>query len=356
MASFGILSVFDHDLQTWQTYKSRLEQWFIANDVKETVKKRAILLSALSDGTYRLAADLALPKELPKLPYEDITKLLDDHFTPKSVGFGERFTFYSATQNVGESFTQFAARLRGLTARCQFLNVEETLRDRFLMAMLSGPEKEKLFAQDFESLTLAKAAELADSMRSARAVAAAAAAAAASTQGPAHSDQLFKIAKSATNGGVNKVQQCSVCGYKNHESSQCRFANYKCKKCNEKGHLRRMCKKINFLQEEGSLEGTDDDGELFNIRSFNGEPMMETILVQGVQMKFQIDSGSAVTAISERTYKHYFANVPLAFTGKRLLTYTGTQIECLGTIHLSVAYKDRTHKLYIYVIRNGGHR
>ncbi|XP_049868244.1 uncharacterized protein LOC126368362 [Pectinophora gossypiella] len=255
MASFGILSVFDRDLQTWQTYKNRLEQWFIANDVKDEVKKRAILLSALSDGTYRLAADLALPKQLPNLPYEDITKLLDDHFTPKRTGFGDRYNFYTATQNIGETFTQFAARLRGLTAQCQFLNVEEALRDRFLMGMLSGPEKEKLFAQDFQVLTLAKAAELADSMRSARAVVTAAA---ASTQGPTHSDQMFKITKSAKNVDINKVQ-CSVCGYNNHDSSKCRFANYKCKKCNEKGHLRRMCKKMNYVQCEGKSEGADDD-------------------------------------------------------------------------------------------------
>lgn len=35
-------------------------------------KRRAILLSALAGSTYRLAADLALPKELQEVPYEDI--------------------------------------------------------------------------------------------------------------------------------------------------------------------------------------------------------------------------------------------------------------------------------------------
>ncbi|XP_063622378.1 uncharacterized protein LOC134794496 [Cydia splendana] len=163
-STFGLLSSFDHTTQSWETYKGRIAQWFIANDIDDTKdaggqKRRAILLSALSDGTYKLAADLALPKELQTVPYEDIVKLLDGHFTPKRCGFGERYKFYAATQQSGETFPQWAARLRGLSAHCGFKNVEESLRDKFVMGMLSGPEKEKLFARDLTVLTLAKAVE-----------------------------------------------------------------------------------------------------------------------------------------------------------------------------------------------------
>ncbi|XP_028164567.1 uncharacterized protein K02A2.6-like isoform X2 [Ostrinia furnacalis] len=358
MAHFGILATFDHNSQCWQTYKNRLSQWFIANNIgraedPQCIKRRAILLSALSDGSYKLAADLALPKEVQDLPFEDIIKLFDDHFTPKTCGFSERFTFYVATQKLGESYTQWAARLRGLTAHCGFLNVEEALRDRFVMGMLPGPEREKLFAQDVKALTLSKALELAVSVHCARQ------GAASSAASHAPNDQaLFKISQQQdrVKSASDKKIQCSVCGYKNHTASVCRFASYKCKKCNTKGHLQRMCKKVNYLDNAVVNESEDDDGRstLYNIRSFSGEPMAEMVNVQGVKMKFQIDSGSAVTAISDKIYQLKFQNVPLKSTNKRLLSYTGEKISCLGIIRLAFTYNNVTNSLDVYVVKHGG--
>lgn len=350
MSHFGILSSFDHSLQNWATYKSRIAQWFIANDIGaktdgEGVKRRAILLSALADNTYKLTADLALPRKLEEVAYEEILKLLDKHFTPKVCGFGERHKFYAAVQEPGETPSQWAARLRGLTAHCNFGKVEEALRDRFVMGMSPGPEKEKLFAQDVDTLDLAKAVELAESVRSARLGAAAAA--------QPQQDQLFKISPRPNNSSNTRAakEKCSVCGYTNHKASQCRFASYKCKKCNTKGHLRRMCK-VNVITSE--VGESDDDGKLFVIRANRGEPMTEFILLNGVRLKFEIDSGSGVTVMSEKTFKSHFKDVPLSTTNKRLCSYTGDRINCIGVARLPAAYLGRTHSLDVYVVRDGG--
>lgn len=358
MAHFGILSTFDQGTQCWKSYISRLRQWYIANDIDDTTdaegtKRRAILLSALSDDAYKLAADLVLPKELKDVPFEDIVSRLDSHFTPKRCGFGERYFFYAASQTSGETYAQWAARLRGLTAHCGFLNVEEALRDRFVMGMLPGPEREKLFAQDLKDLSLAKALELATSVHSARQGAAAAAGAQA-----APADQaLFKINQQRGSSASESKAQCLVCGLKNHTASQCRFSNFKCKKCNERGHLRRMCKKVNFLDNSAVVSRSeDDDGKpsLFNIRSVHGEPMTETVRVRNVEIEFQIDSGSAVTAISDQVYYKFFQNIPLTSTSKRLSSYTGDQIDCVGIVRLPVTYKGNTSTLDVYVVSRGG--
>ncbi|XP_072941351.1 uncharacterized protein [Epargyreus clarus] len=258
---FGILNSFDHNVQTWKTYKGRIEQYFIANDINEqsdaTGKKRkAILLSALSEGTYRLATDLALPKKVQNVPYEDLLKILDGHFSPKRIGFGERHNFYAAVQHTCESHSQWAARLRGLTAHCGFLNVEETLRDKFIMGMRPGPEKEKLYAVDLNDLSLAKVVEMAENLSCARATAAA-----ASSAGPAPpaapDAQLYKISNNGRSANVGKVK-CSVCGFNNHRSSECKYKNYVCKKCHVKGHLRKMCTKVNYVEAD-LVDESDDD-------------------------------------------------------------------------------------------------
>lgn len=346
MAQIGLLSNFDHHTQSWEVYKQRLTQWFIVNDVKaaDDTKRRAILLSALSEATYKLAADLALPKEIQSVPFDDILKILDAHFTSKRSGFGERYQFYDASQREEESFKDWGARLRGLTAHCGFSNVEEALRDRFLMGMRHGAEREKLFAEDPSQLTLAKAVELAESIRSARLGANAAAGRALP-----HTEQVFKIGSVPSVSGKVK---CAVCGFKNHTTEQCRFRNYTCRKCNKKGHLNRMCKKINFVENE-SVGESGDDGKINNIRTFHGEPMTELVDVQGVKIKFQVDSGSAVTAISEQMYLKYFKNVPLSKTNKRLQTYTGDNIVCIGTVSLFFSYMGKSNTLNVYVIRGG---
>ncbi|XP_073967332.1 uncharacterized protein [Choristoneura fumiferana] len=340
-ATIGILTNFDHSGQDWKTYKSRLNQYFIANDIDAAedatgTKKRAILLSALSESTYKLAANLALPKDVANVPYEDILILLDKHFTPVSVGFGERHNFYAATQQPGESHTDWAARLRGLTAQCDFANVGEALRDRFMMGMLPCLEKEKLYAEQLKDLTLARAVELAETLRCARAGAG------------SNTDQLFKISKDK-----DKVQ-CTVCGYNNHKASECRFAKYVCKKCKVKGHLRRMCTKVKYVGRDADNEGDDDDGKLYNIRSLRGEPMVESVTIRGAKFKFEIDSGSAVTVISQNTYDKSFSDIPLLPANKKLQSYTGDKIKCIGMIPLPIAFAGMTHSLNVHVVCDGG--
>ncbi|CAK1597910.1 unnamed protein product [Parnassius mnemosyne] len=361
---FGILSSFNHDIQEWKTYKSRINQWFLANEINNTTdpsgkKRRAILLSALSEGTYRLAENLALPKDVQEVPYEDILRFFDIHFNPKIVGFTERHNFYAASQQPGETHSQWAARLRGLTSRCAFHDIEEALRDRFIMGMMPSLEKEKLYAQDITNLTLTKAVEFAENVRCAKSAAIASASTADASA--ASTSALYKIRSRGKGARSVKSdlpvkQKCKVCGYTNHKASECRYADFVCRKCNVVGHLRRMCtsNKVNYVDNGAGDEEIDDDGKVFKIRSLRGEPMVETVFIRGMAFKFEIDSGSAVTVIPEKLYKSHFKDIPLIVPHKRLMSYTGDSITCVGTIRLPVYYTNRSHTLDVYVVRDGG--
>ncbi|XP_063897720.1 uncharacterized protein LOC135118780 [Helicoverpa armigera] len=360
---FGSITNFDHLTNDWDTYKARLTQWFIANDIndesdKAKVKRKAILLSVLSESSYKLASDLALPQKIEAVEYDSIITLLDRHFTPKRLGFAERYNFYSATQRPGESHTQWAARIRGLAAHCGFKNLEEALLDKFVMGMAAGHEREKLFAKDLQELTLGKAVELAENVCAARK-------AATTTQllsGSAGASHAVAAAATGSAGpegvfSISKNEKCSVCGYTNHKVNQCRFKSYKCKKCNRKGHLSRMCasnSKVNYVT-EGNVD-VGDDGKLavLNIKCVKGRPMSEFVNVNGVFLEFEIDSGSAVNVISDNTYRSYFKELPLTDTDNNLFSYTGSKMKTLGFIHLNVSYTDSTHDLKFYVVCGGG--
>lgn len=354
---FGLLTSFDHASQEWGSYVSRLNQWFIANDItdaqdKGKVKRRAILLSALSEATYKLASDLALPKKVDEIEYDELLKLLDDHFTPKRIGFSEKWNYYSSTQRQDESHTQWAARLRGLAAHCGFKNLEEALLDRFIMGMVPGCERDKLFAQDQRELTLAKAVDMAESVRCARLTAKAAGSGPGGLGGG--------VTAAGQDGGVFAMsEKCSVCGFTNHKSVQCRFKAYKCKKCGKKGHLRRMCSQkienVRYVEEQVEVEG--DDGKstpVFNIRCPEGKPMTERVQVNDTFLEFEIDSGSAVSVISKKTYDTYFNNVPLSATKRKLVNYTGGSIGISGIARVWVRYEGRRRRLELFVVAGGG--
>jgi hypothetical protein len=169
----GSLTTFNHEIQEWSLYKDRLEQWFLANEIgvdDKKDKRRAILLSSLAESTYRLVRDLALPATVGELCYSKVVELLDGHFKTKKCGFAERFKFHSSTQQPGENMAEWAARVRSLAIHCGFAaaTLDEALRDRFVLGMAPGPERDKLFTQKMDELTLRGAVDIAESVRCAR--------------------------------------------------------------------------------------------------------------------------------------------------------------------------------------------
>lgn len=63
--------------------------------------------------------------------------------------------------------------------------------------------------------------------------------------------------------------------------------------------------------------------------------MVETVKINGVKFNIEIDSGSAVTVISEVIYNMHFKDVPLSPTRKRLVACSDDRLICMGSLLLS---------------------
>lgn len=379
--------LFNHETQEWSLYKDRLEQWFLANDIGEEAdksgsKRRAILLSSFAEQSYKLVRDLALPAAVGSLDYQGVVSLLDKHFKAKKCGFAERARFHTAVQQQHENLAEWAARVRGLAIDCSFAanTLDETLRDRFVIGMTPGPERDQLFTKELENLTMSKALEISDGVRSARLGAQQSVPGSnmAGLANPTESVHVLKmsakqntfhaapgrspgqgatgVSTPATTQRPNSSDTCTACGYTGHRENSCRFTRYKCKKCGVKGHLKRMCpnKSQNFI--ECCSDNNDDDGKriIFNIRTYHGEPMKESVLVNGIEIVFEVDTGSAVTVISEDIYKLHFSHLELKSSNIILQSYNGNSINTLGKLSLNFFYRNKTSSLDVYVVRNGG--
>lgn len=111
-----------------------------------------------------------------------------------------------------------------------------------------------------------------------------------------------------------------------------------------------------YFVECGSDEDDDADGKriICNIRTFGGEPMKESVVVNQNTLNFEIDTGSAVTIIPERSYETLFSNHKLQPSTLVLQSYNGGHIDTLGTLKLPFSYRNMTHNITVYVVKGRG--
>lgn len=72
------------------------------------------------ESMYDILKSLTIPKKPSEVSYEDILKLLKKHFTPKRNKRAERYKFYKAIQQTGETLNDFIIRLKSLSQTCMF--------------------------------------------------------------------------------------------------------------------------------------------------------------------------------------------------------------------------------------------
>ena len=82
MALIGVLGPFDIQRDNWASYKERLEQFFIANNVDD-VKRVAVLLSVIGAKSYELLRSLTAPEKPAQKSFDQLCTLLENHLAPK---------------------------------------------------------------------------------------------------------------------------------------------------------------------------------------------------------------------------------------------------------------------------------
>ena len=126
-------------LSTWREY-------FLANEIKDETKMRAILLNVYGSKTYGLLRDILQPHKPAETEFTNIVKELEKHYHPKPSEIVERFKFHS--------------RLRKLSEHCNFgKSLKGMLRDRLVCGINNDRIQRRLLAET--DLKYKKAVEIA---------------------------------------------------------------------------------------------------------------------------------------------------------------------------------------------------
>lgn len=359
-ACIGQMDAFESTVEDWATYVERVEQYCLANDIGNE-RKVAVLLSVMGAKTYNLLRSLSAPVKPAEKTFKEIVEVLQTHLNPKPLTIAERFRFHKRNQHKTESVSEYMAELRRLAEHCQFGDgLSDALRDRLVCGIHSESTQKRLLTE--RELTLARALEIAVSMETAA------------------KDALELQRKAISECHINKFTSkksenslCFRCGKKSHSPTECWFKEKECRQCHRKGHIQKMCKtkatenkrksfgkrhtKMHELN-ESDTENSDVASlsyiELHTLKETDREIIWVSPIIEGVKLKMELDTGSALSIISYKDYKDHFEKFKLKHTSVILKTYTGEKISPMGKLKVRVKCEKQRRVLNLYVLKKGG--
>ncbi|XP_077861637.1 uncharacterized protein LOC144342207 [Saccoglossus kowalevskii] len=160
MASFGKIEEFNVADEEWSQYTERVTQYFIANEITDTTKRRAVLLSVCGAKTYSLMRSLVSPDKPSDKTYTELCELMQAYYHPKPSPIVQRFKFNSLVRKPGQSVAEFVADLRHIAEHCDYgATLQEMLRDRLVCGIQDDRIQRRLLSES--ALDFKKAMELA---------------------------------------------------------------------------------------------------------------------------------------------------------------------------------------------------
>ena len=171
------------------------------------------------------------------------------------------------------------------------------------------------------------------------------------------------------------LQPCYRCGRKNHKPDDCHFREAVCDVCGKKGHISTVCRSRprgapsrgrrkmkletkwvdNESEDRNPRDGTaPEEFHLFNVGTRSSEPITIEVSANGKPLRMEIDTGAALSIISEKTRKDIFPDDTLHTSAITLKTYTGESIQVRGQVNVRVAYEKQEDNLVLIVVAGDG--
>ncbi|XP_064479042.1 uncharacterized protein K02A2.6-like [Ornithodoros turicata] len=158
---------------------------------------------------------------------------------------------------------------------------------------------------------------------------------------------------------------CYRCKATAHITKDCPFSSAKCFRCGKKGHIQRAClskRTVKGMQARGTAKSfrnlsiTSSDCSPIQLNSLESSiaPMWFEVDIEGQKVNMELDTGAAVSVISEENYLRMFSDVSLNCTNVVLRTLTGEMLKPLGVLEVTVEYRGQRYSLPLHVIRDHG--
>ena len=360
MAGVGNLEAFDlGQPQKWTAYIERFELFLLANDVKEADRQKAAFLTLAGAPLYELLASLASPKKVSDISLDEIKTILTAHFSPRPSEISAFYHFFKRDQLPDESISNYVAALRTLAVDCNFgTALDRMLRDRLVCGLRDASLQKGFLAE--KDLTLQNVVDQSLSSEAANLNVMA--------MRPQESVHAVKSGRLRhKNAAGDKQQPCGGCGGL-HPRKQCPHAESLCYACGSKGHIKRVCrsasksakgttaKAAQTTASKGTTKGNNRRDTVNQITPLVNQKKSISVIINGSTCTFEVDSGSPVTIMTERTFNKIWADArpDLSKCDLDLNDYQRNQIPVKGVVDVSIVYNRRKIDNLPLIIANGG--
>ena len=339
---------FDISVGDIESYLERLEMHFLASNIAESegnaTNRKAILLSSIGADAYRILKDICFPEAPTEKTYAALASELKKHFKPKRLAVAERFHFNTVQQQQGQTIAEFVAQLKKLSTYCEYTGdqLKESLRDRFICGLCSESIQRKLLAKTY---SFERAVEIATTEEAAakdiREMSQNASPQINMNQIPPPRCGAYRGRQRTPNQSQLR-QYCDRCGLKNHTRDKCWHKDKECCNCGKIGHLKSQCQsrketghnnpnRTNYVQEKESVDVPELDAAVFRVtknssKAEGNKPIIVPVIIEGVLLEIELDTGAAVSMVSYVDYLKYFCHIPLSVTTKQLHGYSGSSL------------------------------
>lgn len=244
------IEYFDEQKNTFERWLKRLEGAFKIFNVSDVAVRVSYLLHFIGSETYNLVCDVVLPQTPEEMSYNDIAKVLKNHYNPEPLEIAEIYKFQSRQQQQGEPVRDYVTALRKMSTHCNFGDyLQKALRNQLVCGLRNRDVKRKLLGTkelDFEKAleiaysfeaTEEKSAEMTSQNineieRTPREI---------NQVRTSSSNKNFRNLSNPTTEGTSGVK-CFRCAGQ-HLANVCKHINSICSYCNIKGHLSIACRK-----------------------------------------------------------------------------------------------------------------
>ena len=175
---------------------------------------------------------------------------------------------------------------------------------------------------------------------------------------------------------ITPGKACYRCGRTSHDQKDCRFKDAECHNCGKRGHIAPVCRSpkkkrqprrnnsrrpglgtkyvTTTHDQEPESEEDDESLPLYTVGGGATPPIKVPLLVDGKSLTMELDTGAAVTIVSEKQYKDLFPHLPLQESQVLLKTYSGEQLPVVSEVRVQVQYEQQIQDLVLTVVAGEG--
>lgn len=365
------------DLVTqWKSFKQHCQFWFAGPLIKASeAQKCNYVMIWIGDKGRDIYSTWDLSEEDSK-KLDVLYTNFEKHVKPKSNKIYSRYKFLSRVQKDSDTFEEYLTELKLLVKDCEYKDADDMIRD----AIVFGTKDHKVRAKCIDEgsdLTLEKAINFARTQEISKAQL-------KTMNGEDNSINAVATKQKQTpsqyahgnygkfNRGTSEKSKypCRNCGGV-HEPRQCPAYGKLCTKCNKKHHFPSVCLSSTTYKEFKPMKpkphklhtlhvddntNSESESELFidtieEVNSLTMDEWKETILVNNVPVKFQLDTGAKCNVMSLATVKATCSEPKIRRKDVPLKSYSGHLIKPMGITSLTCRHRDQDFQVDFYIVR-----